>query len=573
MDELFAAYFPTFVLYHPAENPDDLATIRRLYVANSLKPLVARRVLDLLGLDENGSLANVRCRTVLLETGYVDRDRSEAYQVFYSRQFRHVNRRCLRFHFFSEKLAKHHFVLPSAKKHKSIQDAYLGFSIIHDQEAPGQEAPPEDDQDQIPGREANNIHAVHPSVVGRTVIKPLLSVSGNPFVMGFGNYRVNVAGYTLNANGVPFVQQDGRVAACASCTLWMALASLSRRFGQISLLSPSAITRLATENTYPRQQSFLSPGLQPEEMIRVINHAGYDPYTIFNLPNARYATRRLSKYLASHIPVILILELIDPNPGELHSVIAFGNVYDINHEPQPIVSTRDSVQYYASSEWVRCFVIHDDQSGPYHLMSLRDSSGGEGESFVEVTIDRSTRRAPNEPPLKARLAFFIVPLPQKVYLAGVEAEDKAITLLRRVAERLPWSPPSALVMHTYMVTTNEFKHHLMARENWIDELSPDIASFYRGKGMYRLAWVVEFGPLVEWRGEDPTQSRGIGEILLDTTSTVEDSFFMTIHIPEHLIQMFPKSVGVDSCIDAGRLVPSDSQARPPFWSLYVSTRW
>ena len=45
----------------------------------------------------------IDCKTVMIEYDYIDRDYIEDYAFYYSRCFREVSRKCVRFHFFSNR--------------------------------------------------------------------------------------------------------------------------------------------------------------------------------------------------------------------------------------------------------------------------------------------------------------------------------------------------------------------------------------------------------------------------------------------------------------------------------------
>jgi len=127
-EETFKRFFPDFGFYYV---PDSLESLRASFIGNNRRGVVPEHILDVLGLDPTRSRQRT-CKTVLVEQGYVDRDYSAAYLEFYGRQHRIASRTCTRFHFFDEHVGVAHFLNPSEQKRRTLQSAYLGFSIVHD---------------------------------------------------------------------------------------------------------------------------------------------------------------------------------------------------------------------------------------------------------------------------------------------------------------------------------------------------------------------------------------------------------------------------------------------------------
>jgi hypothetical protein len=168
--------------------------------------MTVNRVWDILCSEgcESGKI----CRTVILEAEYVDRDYAEGYGQLYGRAFRHFERQCYRLHFFSETLRDvdfHISSLISEEGHnalRKLEECYLGFSVIRPS---------------------------CPDTIGRTIILPPKSLGKTCFALSRGDYSLNLAGLPLKANGVPFMEQDGMVGACASAAMWIAHRSLSHK--------------------------------------------------------------------------------------------------------------------------------------------------------------------------------------------------------------------------------------------------------------------------------------------------------------------------------------------------------
>jgi len=82
--------------------------------------------------------------------------------------------------------------------------------------------------------------------------------------------------------------------------------------------------------------------------------------------------------------------------------------------------------------------------------------------------------------------------------------------------------------------------------------------FYRGRPMYKLVWVTEFGRLESWLDTAPEDIMIDGEVLINTTSTRDDDFFSTIHIPGHFMCMDPSETDALNSILLSIEVPNDA---------------
>ena len=436
-----------------------------------------------------------------------------------------VGRRCERFHFFDsdDKALCDVLLNPCEENRKWLEKHYLGFSVVY---------------------------PVRPKVLGRTVLDPQVAVESGEycFTGGSGEYRVNMAGYPLTARGLPFMEQDGRVAACASCALWAAMASLSRRFDRLPIPCPATITRLAKQFTLPERQAVTDPGLTLEEMRLVLNRCGYDPWVLRPSPQVDETIAVIGAYTASRIPVVLALRLTHSD-GEAcdqwHAVTVSGCIYG-SCTPRP---RRRPEEHVRSTEWIREFLVHDDQGGPFQRLHLHPPSPG-SEQPRFVIESRSGRGATTQ----GRLWGVLVPLPQKVYLYDPEVvEERALAIL--LTTLLPPSMRGNLgnmVLHTYLVPTNTLKSRMTTDAEPGRALSRELLCAVRGNISHRWAWVTEFGDVRAWRESGITQAETFAEVLLDSTSTEPgDTVFVAAHRQGCVVRMSWRER------DSGQYSPTD----------------
>lgn len=525
------AFYQNFELFD-TEHSGSLDRVRRLYQQRQSNRIVSGRVLDMMDLTAHRQ--DRRCKTVLVEREYVDRIYSDSYLRLYARAFRRIPRRCLRFHFFDRKISADFFVSPSLDKQKELQNGYLGYSVIY---------------------------PAFPHVVGRTVISP--PVGDGVVVPTAGKFGVNIAGYDLEAKGVPFLQQDGRVMACATCALWMGVLSLSRRFSRIPAPFPGELTELALRNLEPRGHAFsVSPGLSVAQMKLALNMVGYDAVVVKPSACWRRLKRSMWRYLASSIPVILVLEM---GNGEYHAVTVVGGLHSRSLD-LPVVDVPVLNKYSVPCRWISdavdALLVNDDQSGPYRiawLMQGKDEGadcGQEATTRCQLLIERGTPDSPQTARLHGTVASMIFPLPRKVFILGGHAQYKALRLFRKAHSVHEQPFPEELVLHTYLVQTNRFKDSLVAGTEIQGRVPPEVVNFYRGKAMYRLAWITEFLTPKEGSPLVVEEMTNRGEVLLDTTSmygttwTDEDDYFLTIHLLGRLIHMDPDMTDIHEAMKA-----------------------
>src|SRR6266550_4978585 len=175
----------------------------------------------------------IKCKSLLIEEHYIDRDHMEDHSVFYSRNLYTYKNYCQRVHFFGlpadqveKRLAElrdiHRTKGPKACHDASAalsEESYIGFAVIK----PLQGTP-----------------------VGRTVLRsyPAQKPGQPTYRRDFTCthlYQAHVGGITLSVRGLPFQQQDKAVAACATTAIWSAL-HRTRAFEDIGIFTPAQIT-------------------------------------------------------------------------------------------------------------------------------------------------------------------------------------------------------------------------------------------------------------------------------------------------------------------------------------------
>ncbi|MFC2027878.1 hypothetical protein ACFLU3_04245 [Chloroflexota bacterium] len=482
-----------------------------------------------------------QCKSVIVEREYIDKEFASCYGRFYYRLFMNIPKRCTRLHFFSETIRR----IDLANVEST--DSYLGYVVVR---------------------------PISVMPVGRTVLSPEITSRSDEFVLTQSTHEVNLAGSRLFVDGMSFIQQDGRVAACASAAAWMATDYLSQKY---SLQSKSTIeiTELATGYDFPRFRSTPGRGLTIPEISKSFTAMGYSPQT-YDHPWPREARQTIYSCVESKIPAILALSF----PEGHHSMVAIGHSFRSPKDPQlRKVDGKRKLTYYDNTEWVPEFIVHDDQGGLYGKLRILPL-----EDYVKddkLTID--TGKLPLPPgvesntnevhcPIEVEFSYcdskfvqsrgekrignlfaIIAPLPPRVSLLPEDAMRKGYELLV-VVNSLYKSPNlSGLVLRTYLESANNYKRSLMDRTDMSDWLR----KFYRGKPMSKYIWITEISNKDLFDQSAPHERKMFGEIIMDSAASPFTPSFIALHVPGYLMTMDPDDTDYVTSLHKARNIPDD----------------
>jgi hypothetical protein len=484
--------------------------------------MAARRVLDLVLPD---GAYDAPCYGAVVEHNYIDHDFAASYSRLYARAFGYVRNRCMRVHFFGSEMPLEALI----ESDKPWPD-YRGFSVLW---------------------------PVRPVVVGRTVLRPPDYGVCARFCIPRERERVNLAGFEYKIVGVPFMQQDVRVARCAEVALWTVVRTASALFDAPRRLSIAEIAEAASQPAV-FGRSVPSPGLSVGQMHIALGHLGLDSINL-NLEGLSgcEVAEQLVPYLDSQIPVILYVKP-DGGGGKGrnqkgerhigHALTAVGYIDSGSHgRSQP-----DNAPYRSYSAGVSALIVHDDQSGPYRLLKLFDTPGMPAQlCHMDVTRDTDGKQHP----LNERILSAIVPIPGRVYNDASDAWVKVEGVLEeiyRLAEKVTKSGLDACIiptrecitLRTFLAQSNDWKRFVQASP----EFGNRPKALYRVLPLPRFVWLTEIseGNLTERNGADVNV---LGEILTDPASSPETTEFLTIRLGRHFSVSDPYSPQSDPRLD------------------------
>ncbi len=352
----------------------------------------------------------------------------------------------------------------------AVRRAYLGYSVIR---------------------------PTKPNCIGRTLLAHTLR-SDAAAHLAVCPEQVHLMGTRLELEGFPFISQDADATVCAESALWMLLRYYSNRYSWYSEALPFQITSLAASHAVGRRV-YPSGGLFSWQLAEALRLQRFSPlvYSRNQLPNE--FEHLLYTYIESGLPLLVTV----PE----HVVTAFGHLSDYSVPPATGASY--------TSEFNRAFIINDDNFFPYQ--SLR-SAGPHLLSDSSFKFDD--------------IMEFIVPLPEKVFLAAEQAQTAIETVLNRPDTGiLAYSPQLSAGPHLrrlFLTSSRSFKRHLSKRGMG----NPLVEKLYRHLPMPHFIWVCELAEVSEYQKE----SKILGEVIWDATrNTHEPDGWTALHYPEMLL--------------------------------------
>jgi hypothetical protein len=371
-------------------------------------------------------LNQLGCKTIVIESHYIDRDYISDVALFYSRSLRGYDNFCHRLHFFKEpfdqsrwtELVVHGGGADDGSDQRFLQGAYLGFAVMRP----------------LPG-----------SPVGRTVLPPLGPASESGRRREFNvtrEYRVHLARFDLHVKGLAFQQQDQGVSACATTALWSSIHGVAPMEG-LSIPTPADITEAASRYLLVGGRPLPSEGLTVHQMCEAIRAAGLAPLFV---PSIDFASDRaqLFSYLRSGLAPVIALQSMQGGGG--HAVCAVGfKRGDVAPQTNPKLHFRD-----ASTSLLGLY-IHDDRLGPYASADVYSWTLQSGEIRTAVRISWPDADIDVE---HAVMSSFVVPVPTKLRLTVTRMREMGLHLADTAGQIYPQFNRTVTLSTRYMKGTS-----------------------------------------------------------------------------------------------------------------------
>lgn len=413
-----------------------------------------------------GYIDNFKCKTMVIEEEYIDRDYLEDFAMYYVRCFNNYERKCRRVHFFACEFDPESFqdilrgVNPTLSE-KLVKE-YVGFIVLK----------------RLPQ-----------TIIGRTCLKHYTEELGRCFRI-VDNYTANLFGLELTVKSLPFQEQDSVVSACATSSLWTAFHMTGRIF-QHSIPSPSTITKHASEFIsygIDDKREFPNHGLSIEQMAYAVKKNSLEPL-IFSFESSFVLKSCIYGYLSSSIPIILLFKLYDNTEKislGLHAVTITG--YSMGEITNYDTTQKETV---LQSSHIDKIYVHDDQIGPFARMEfseqvILDEYGREYSGPVLTTSCKDFEGKRGN--IFCLPSAVLIPIYHKIRIPFqfiYENKVKSfIAFVCLIAEFL--SSEQKLLWHIKLETINNFKSRIFKSENLEEEKRIDALT----KPLPHYLWVV-----------------------------------------------------------------------------------
>ncbi len=344
-------------------------------------------------------LKELGCKTVLVESHYIDKDYLLDLSIYYSRSLSDYPNYCSRIHFFREAFDQERWksLVNAANQGNAgettrfLRQAYLGFTV----QRPLDRSP-----------------------VGRTVLPPIHEEASH-----FGairEYKAHLAGFELSIRGLAFQQQDQGVSACATTALWSALNCVASKEG-LPGMSPAEITQAASRYYLAGGRPLPSEGLNIQQICEATRAAELSP-VIHSGTDLAQDVAQLHGYVRSGFPAVLAIQPFEPTivppqeRGSKHAVCVVGlKLGEVSPQTEADLSFRDG-----ASE-TKALYVHDDRLGPYKIATLHKWTWKDKirTSLVIKWADGTEDEA-------SILEAIVVPLPSKIRLTIAKMRQLAI---------------------------------------------------------------------------------------------------------------------------------------------------
>jgi len=345
--------------------------------------------------------------------------------------------------------------------------------------------------------------------VYEAIIRPPVLL--NNYIHSYASLPVRCADKLHSIRGTYFCQQNGISGVCAHATIRMLL---NTSLGMMtSKVTDTAVNKILGLNSGTSQA-----GLTAKQVGDVFRAYGLSYQAVpVGAADVDYVSFLLS-LLESNSPGAIAFEI--EGQHECHILPVMGHTFnsdlwfhEANYAYHPIGQTR----YHPHSNWVPCFIVHDDNFGMYYCMAVDSLLGDSGLGGTAQG-------------LKAFHAFGF--LPQGVERTGRNVTDMASLLLRAIVEHMHevLDPPpqnvwlhrlldvcrskvSAPVFRTLLVSRARYAAHLEQMLDWqFGALTgTDVQRLVRG--LPDQFWMCE----VSITDLYTTNKRKLGEILYDAT--------------------------------------------------------
>ena len=377
---------------------------------------------------------NESVKSVVIETGYVDKDYRSTHYGFYAKKARDYRRDCVRLHFFDGSVKFDRERLDLVCESGRPEDHYYGYMVLR------------------------------PTIVatlGRSLLSPSIRNGATGYAI-MSKHTVHLVGYSLSVWGFPSMTQPTDIAVCAHVSCWTILRYYSERFTQV----PEHLLYDVTQMASPFDPGGIAPslGLTVSQAERIFQAAGCYPLVASKDHNDFRI--ELHAYLDSGFPLFVTLE------RKLHAAVLVGFRWRDSNE-------LDLGEPLNAWNMVDRLMMVDDNKLPYSIISTDAEESQIAQS--DYTVDD--------------FDDFIVVLPEKVHFRAAAVHTFSESWASILINHFDISSEETQIRRYFMTTITDLRNE--AREK-AAQLGHELVRSYMELETAQYVWVVEFCSLDQW---------------------------------------------------------------------------
>lgn len=461
------------------------------------------RILSILG----GTFNN-QCKTIIIEEGDLDKEYRKEYELFYKHVFdSNSPKKSQRMHFFSKRIDKVDSI--SIKKCKN---EYLGYCTLRPK----------------PYSTISDAFISERTVIDVTTRFVFLPCSIEK--------RIRLKGIELKVKGFPFMQQDGRIVACAQAALQIIAHYYYEKREIKKFYTAPDITEIARKSPHQSGERHVpTSGLNVIQIRLALEEMGFNP-KIYDYSFSKeeevffqHPEQVIYRHLESGIPVIVGIETKDSK----HALVVIGHTFNPDYWWSQVETLyynlpKTGFDYQCSTNWIQNFIVQDDNLGPYFFIPTQ---------FLRTTFTNC----------------IVVPLEKHVFLPGEDAEkfaysavtrEEVLDIMASLAQYLQQKRPDSLTVYwlnLLLECINRkqliLRSYLKDRDTFlaqdIKDYNNEVQKIYKKLKLPNKVWVVEISvPSLFCYARQKC-----GEILMDPTGDIRfNPCYLSIHFPGGIIE-------------------------------------
>ena len=412
----------------------------------------------------------LKAGTIVCESPYTCLNYLEDYANYYSRTYTDYKKECKRLHFFSKGFSAPEFEKMIVNPDHDNWKSYLGCMVVK------------------------------PIPRGKIGVTYLNTYDHAGSENGRGKYKerhykcltnktINLFGKELSVTTMPFKEQDGAVASCATTALWMAFQKTAEIFNSTAP-SLSEITILAGGGEDGAGRIFPSKGLSTFQVLTAISKMKMQPVIEEFFNHENYFKAELHAYVKGDIPVLLGMEGIEGEKNTFNHLVTV-NGYRYAEDKFKIKTSQNNIRLL--SESIQVFYVNDDQIGPFARVTIRNNAKTR-KIEIETSWEKRREEESESEKIVVSPGFLIVPLTPSI---KVQFRDIYISYLAisRLYTTYISKDKAKIIYDIYITKSNDYKKNLLKEKQTIFTLSADRRSDKLKRilttSLPKYIWVIE----------------------------------------------------------------------------------